>query len=100
MVLFRWILGLPVAALITVGLFAIMAGLIQKPIGPLPTPIEKTEIDIFMDPRPPEGPKSVKPDPLPKELPPVDIPKTLPGDKPTQNNTSRSEEHTSELQSH
>ena len=64
MVFFRWFVGLPVAAVITAGLFAMMAGLIAQDDIDLPPPTPYPDVDIFApDPGPPEPPiKKLKPD--------------------------------------
>jgi len=83
MVLFRWFVGLPIAAAITLGLFAMMAGLIKMDKGPLAEPKDSPDIQITArlkdrDPRPdPPRPPQLLDNP-----PEIDIPRTLPGDKP------------------
>jgi len=66
MVFFRWIIGVPIAALITAGLFMIMAGLIQKPIIEVDPAKPNPDLDIFMKPIPPEGPRTK---PIKEEVP-------------------------------
>lgn len=81
MTFFRWLFGLPLAALVTVGLFAMMAGLIKKEVvvdEEKPTP----RLDFLMKPQPPEGEKpQPQKDKLPDEPPtkidfpgPTDVP--------------------------
>ncbi len=82
MVSFRWIFGLPIAALITAGLFAFMAGLIQQNPGALAEPRETPKLQILpreREPNPPikEIPKSITQDP-----PETIIPPAKKGDKP------------------
>jgi periplasmic protein TonB len=73
MVFFRWIFGLPLAALVTAGLFAVMAGLIQKPTVTLLPKKDAPEIDIHMKPLPPDGPETkLKNEKVPK-TPPIEI---------------------------
>ncbi len=75
MVFFRWFVGLPVAAIVTAGLFAMMAGFINSERGPLPNPADHPQIKITPEERDPQpGPdKPPRPDLL-DEPPDVDIP--------------------------
>lgn len=84
MAFFRWMIGLPVAAVVTAALFFIMAGLISQDntIIADPTPIPEWKIlaeieDAAIDRTPPKPP--MLKDPPPDTV----IPKTLPGPKPT-----------------
>lgn len=65
MILIRWILGMPMAALVTAGLFFMMAQLIKDKNVELPPepPIRDFKITADM---PPEGPTATKP---PRKLP-------------------------------
>ena len=75
MVFFRWIFGLPLAGLITIALFAMMAGLIKIEREP-GEPRNNPEIEIF--PRIVETPQGPVPsptlDPFLETPPPVEIP--------------------------
>ncbi|GJL91919.1 energy transducer TonB [Hyphococcus sp.] len=80
MTLFRWIVGAPVAALITAGLFLMMAFLIREKMVDLPQPTERLDIKITAQKTdsPDEGPKppierlKQKPPETEFEFPPVD----------------------------
>ena len=77
MVFFRWIFGLPLAGLITIALFAMMAGLIKIDRG-FGEPRDTPEIEILpkMIERP-EGPTPIEPTGYKlEERPPVEIPPT------------------------
>ncbi len=82
MIFFRWIFGLPFAALITVGLFMLMAGLIQRPSLDLAEPQETAKIQILAQTRPPLEPLPTEPDPLLKDPPETIIPSAPPQGKP------------------
>ncbi len=73
MTLFRWVLGLPVAALITAGLFFMMAELIKNKGVELAPDTPAPDLKITADP-PPEGPDSVKP---PRPVPADEQPETI-----------------------
>lgn len=70
MVLFRWALGLPFAALVTTGLFFLMAQLIRDRYEPIGDPKPSPKIRITAEP-PPEGPHIIEP---PSKTLPEDIP--------------------------
>lgn len=72
MILFRWILGLPMAALVTAGLFFMMAGMIkEKNEGyPSPKPVPNFNITAEIVESDPISPKP--PTTIPKELPPTE----------------------------
>ena len=82
MTFFRWLVGLPAAAIVTTGLFVFMAALIAQERGPLPNPIEYAKIKILADPPPP--PTKIKPRPPQRTdpPPPADIPTADPQRKP------------------
>ena len=65
---FRWMLGLPLAAAITLGLFVVMSGLIAQPPRTDP-PKDPPKFDFlaqFVEPTPgPKPPKQI----MPKETP-------------------------------
>ncbi len=82
MIFFRWIFGLPFAALITAGLFMLMAGLIQRPSLDLAEPQEAAKIQILAQKRPPLAPLPTKPKELLKDLPETIIPPAPPQGKP------------------
>ena len=69
----RWIIGLPLAGLITALLFLVMAKLIapQEIIDTVPEP--RAPIDITFTPPPPGGPDTPEQKPLPDPPEPVDI---------------------------
>ena len=78
----RWIMGLPLAAIVTAGLFMMMAGFIKRDGGPLAPPRAPLDLEIFAR-EPVEGPETPdRPAPLTEEQPEIVIPPTLPGDKP------------------
>lgn len=81
--MFRMIFSLPFAALVTAGLFAMMAGLIAQDNGELPPLVQSPDIQILAE-DPPEGvkPNSEKPRKINEEMPETIIPPTLPGEKP------------------
>lgn len=83
MTLFRWVLGLPVAALITAGLFFMMAELIKNKGVELAPDTPAPDLKITADP-PPEDPKPIKPPrPVPAdEQPETVIKETTRGEKP------------------
>ncbi len=72
---------MPIAALITAGLFMIMVGLIQKPIVVVDPARPNPDLDILMKLPPPEGPRA-KPT---KEKVPKTPPTELEFKKPTKN---------------
>lgn len=73
MFLFRWMFGLPLAALITVALFMMMAGLIKIDRGPgAVRPLPKIEIFPKIDPTDPRE----NPDPIDQSVP-DDPPETI-----------------------
>ena len=69
--LFRWLLGLPMAALITVGLFFMMAHLIKDKVDPWPDP--RPEIDLKVTADKPRNRPEIDP---PEKTIPDDIPET------------------------
>jgi periplasmic protein TonB len=73
-IFFRWIVGLPFAALITAGLFMLMAGLIQRPSLDLAEPQEAAKIQILAKERAPLEPLPTKPTELVKDPPETIIP--------------------------
>jgi protein TonB len=79
MTLFRWLLGMPMAALITAGLFFMMAQLIRDKGVELIPPKPNLDLKITAEP-PPENPydhKPKRPDDLkPPPETPIDIPKS------------------------
>lgn len=79
---FRGLIGAPVAGLVTLGLFLVMAGLISKPVEigePKPSP----KFDFLMDTAPPDEFEPVDPrNELPKETPPLEIKRQIPGEAP------------------
>jgi protein TonB len=78
--MFRWLLGLPLAAAVTVVLFLFAAALIaQGPV--IVDPIDPPVIKIVAKPPPPGEPKP-KPPRITGEPPPVDLPTPPPGKKP------------------
>jgi periplasmic protein TonB len=81
-IFFRWIVGLPFAALITAGLFTLMAGLIDRPSLDLAQPQENAKIQILAQPHPPKGPSPKDPQKLKKDPPETIIPPALPQGKP------------------
>lgn len=74
MPLFRWILGLPFAALVTTGLFLMMSQLIKERQSEYPPPQPSPKIQITPDPHP-DGPIKVKPpsETLPKKIPETEL---------------------------
>ncbi len=82
MIFFRWIVGLPFAALITAGLFTLMAGLIHRPSLDLAEPQETAQIQILAQKRPPLEPLPTKPKERLKNLPETIIPPAPPQGKP------------------
>ena len=79
MFLLRWIVGMPVAAMITAGLFLMMAQMIRDRNEPLPDPEPDRIIKITRDLPPEGGPQPEPPSKtLPKDIPetPIDFPKT------------------------
>jgi periplasmic protein TonB len=82
-IFFRWIVGLPFAALITAGLFTLMAGLIQRPTIDLAQPQENAKIEILAQEHPPEGPSPNDPKKLEKDPPETIIPPAPAQGKPT-----------------
>lgn len=80
--LFRWIFGLPFAALVTAALFFMMSGLIGADVR-INAQKAPPDIKIVAEPPPdPAGVRGEKP-PIFKDPPPETvIPKTLPGPKP------------------
>ncbi len=79
---FRWILGLPFAAVVTVVLFAMMAGLIQQPLGQLPKEKEPLKLEIFAKERSPHKPRPIPPKGIEQDLPETIIPTAPAGEKP------------------
>ncbi len=82
MIFFRWIVGLPFAALITAGLFTLMAALIDRPSVDLVEPQENAKIQILAQKRPPLKPLPTKPNDLVKDPPETIIPSAPPQGKP------------------
>ena len=83
MYVFRWIAGTPMAALVTAGLFVLMAALIRQPLANLPPPKPLPDIQITAklidpEPLPPKPVEPVKHDP-----PPLEIQHAGRSDKPT-----------------
>ncbi len=80
---FRLIFSLPFAALITAGLFAMMAGLISQDKGPLPAMKNSPDLQILADF---DEPKVIEdqgnPNKIKEEMPETVLPITLPTDKP------------------
>lgn len=73
MTFLRWIVSPPVAVLITIGLFLMMAALIRSPEIDWPEPKAYPDIDFTFEPKPPTTtPKPPKPQPLPNE-PPIEL---------------------------
>ena len=74
MVLFRWIFGLPIAGLVTVALFFMMAQLIKDRYEPYPDPKPSPKIRITAE-KPVDGNKKNPPKPkdLPDSEPPLDL---------------------------
>ncbi len=74
MVFFRWFVGLPLAAIITAGLFAMMAGLIRQDVIDVEPPKQLPDISIHskLGPTDPD-PEIPKPDRLPDNLPETEI---------------------------
>lgn len=79
MFLFRWVVSLPFAILVTVGLFIAMAALIRDREGPVADPVPSLKIRITAEPRV-EGDPVIDPPSktLPKDIPPTEFefPKT------------------------
>lgn len=76
---FRWFVGLPMAAIITAGLFAMMAGLIRQDIVEVGDPTPYPELDIWAEKPKPDPDPFKPPRPDPKLVPPVtDIERTNP----------------------
>jgi len=73
-IFFRWIVGLPFAALITAGLFMLMAGLIQRPSLNLAEPQDAPKIQILAKERLPLEPLPTNPKELLKDPPETIIP--------------------------
>ncbi len=94
MIFFRWIFGLPFAALITAGLFMLMAALIDRPSVDLAQPQENAKIQILAQKRTPLDPLTTKPKELAKDppetiipsAPPQGIPKGVPVGPPKKTN--------------
>ena len=79
---FRWFFGLPLAAIVTVGLFALMAGLIKKDVV-IGDPKPPTVVNIFPKIVESSGDaREEKPDKIKEKQPEIEIRKTLPGEKP------------------
>lgn len=79
MTFFRWFVGLPMAAIITVGLFFMMAGLIRQDTIEVGDPTPYPDISILpkINPEPRDHRRPTRPDP--KLVPPVtDIERTSP----------------------
>ena len=73
MVLFRWLLGLPMAALITVGLFFMMAHLIKDKVDPWPDPRPEIDLKVTAD-KPRNRPEIDPPDQtIPKDIPETEM---------------------------
>jgi protein TonB len=83
MTLFRWLLGMPAAALITAALFFMMAEMIRNKHIDYPEPTPKPDLKITVDLPPPNtGPvKPVRPI-LPNDPPEPIINKTTRGERP------------------
>lgn len=72
--MFRWILGLPFATVVTAGLFIMMAQLIKDRYEPFPDPKPGLKLRITAEPPPKHRPEPVRPDQtIPKDLPPTDL---------------------------
>ena len=83
MSLFRWIIGMPMAALVTAGLFFLMAQLIRDKVVDVNQPVEAARLKITMDKPPPDGPKPRPTDDLiPKEIPPTELEFTKTNERP------------------
>ena len=79
----RWIFGSPIAAIITAGLFILMAALISMDKGPLPSLIENPNIRILAEPPPePRPPVDTKADALPDPPDPIELTHVRPNPKP------------------
>lgn len=84
MSLFRWVVGLPAACMITAGLFFIMSEMIKNRIVDYPPPKQTPELKITAD-IPPPHPGPVKPTRpvVPENAPEPVVPKTTRGERPT-----------------
>jgi periplasmic protein TonB len=71
--MFRWVIGLPFATIVTVGLFLMMSQLVRNRDVPVVDPKPSLKLQITAKPEPEPRPEPKRPDQIiPKELPPTE----------------------------